>query len=130
MSWFNPTAFTHFVRSVVAYSSDQASWRQSGHKCAFIANYFVNPLNNPIAGGYGRNAKKVLAGFVLKGDDALLRMLRRQSSQVEVELYGQRSRAVIGIAKNSTEKSFVTELAADFNGVNSVINNVTIKILE
>lgn len=33
-----------------------------------------------------------------------------------------------GVAKNDAEKSLVTKLAADINGVNSVINNMTIAV--
>ena len=33
-----------------------------------------------------------------------------------------------GIAKNDAEKSLVTKLATDINGVTSVINNMTVKI--
>ncbi len=32
-----------------------------------------------------------------------------------------------GVAKNDAEKSLVTKLATDINGVTSVINNMTIK---
>ena len=35
---------------------------------------------------------------------------------------------VSGIAKNDAEKSLVTKLATDINGVNSVINNMTIAV--
>jgi len=33
-----------------------------------------------------------------------------------------------GVAKNDAEKSLVTKLATDINGVNSVINNMTIAV--
>jgi osmotically-inducible protein OsmY len=33
-----------------------------------------------------------------------------------------------GVAKNAAEKSLVTKLATDINGVNSVINNMTIAV--
>jgi osmotically-inducible protein OsmY len=33
-----------------------------------------------------------------------------------------------GIAKNDAEKSLVTKLATDINGVTSVINNMTVEI--
>ena len=33
-----------------------------------------------------------------------------------------------GLAKNEAEKSLVTKLAADINGVTSVINNMTIVV--
>jgi osmotically-inducible protein OsmY len=33
-----------------------------------------------------------------------------------------------GIAKNEAEKSLVTKLVTDINGVNSVINNMTIAV--
>ena len=33
-----------------------------------------------------------------------------------------------GVAKNEAEKSLVTKLATDINGVNSVINNMTIAV--
>ena len=33
---------------------------------------------------------------------------------------------VSGIAKNDAEKSLVTKLASDINGVTSVINNMTV----
>ena len=33
-----------------------------------------------------------------------------------------------GIAKNAAEKSLVTKLVTDINGVNSVINNMTIAV--
>jgi osmotically-inducible protein OsmY len=33
-----------------------------------------------------------------------------------------------GIAKNAAEKSLVTKLASDINGVTSVINNMTITV--
>jgi osmotically-inducible protein OsmY len=35
---------------------------------------------------------------------------------------------VTGIAKNAAEKSLVTKLATDINGVNSVVNNMTIAV--
>ena len=35
---------------------------------------------------------------------------------------------VTGIAKNNAEKSLVTKLATDINGVTSVINNMTIAV--
>ena len=35
---------------------------------------------------------------------------------------------VSGIAKNDAEKSLVTKLATDINGVNSVVNNMTIGV--
>jgi hyperosmotically inducible periplasmic protein len=35
---------------------------------------------------------------------------------------------VSGIAKNDAEKSLVTKLVTDINGVNSVINNMTIAV--
>jgi len=33
-----------------------------------------------------------------------------------------------GVAKNAAEKSLVTKLVTDINGVNSVINNMTIAV--
>ena len=35
---------------------------------------------------------------------------------------------ISGIAKNAAEKSLVTKLVTDINGVNSVINNLTIAV--
>jgi osmotically-inducible protein OsmY len=35
---------------------------------------------------------------------------------------------VTGVAKNDAEKSLVTKLATDINGVNSVINNMTVAV--
>jgi osmotically-inducible protein OsmY len=35
---------------------------------------------------------------------------------------------VSGIAKNDAEKSLVTKLASDINGVTSVINNMTVVV--
>ena len=35
---------------------------------------------------------------------------------------------VSGIAKNDAEKSLVTKLVTDINGVSSVINNMTIEV--
>ena len=37
--------------------------------------------------------------------------------------------SVSGIAKNAAEKSLVTKLISDINGVNSVVNNMTITVL-
>jgi osmotically-inducible protein OsmY len=34
-----------------------------------------------------------------------------------------------GVAKNAAEKTLVTKLATDINGVSSVINNMTIEVV-
>jgi hyperosmotically inducible protein len=35
---------------------------------------------------------------------------------------------ISGVAKNAAEKSLVTKLATDINGVSSVVNNMTIEV--
>ena len=64
------------------------------------------------------------------------------TAQVKAALFSHRSTSAIktkvsttegvitvsGVAKNEAEKSLVTKLATDINGVNSVINNMTVEV--